>query len=76
MILSGPDITQRGFLHAPANVEFLAKAEEKLEDKLQGIAGGISDENGLNRIVRETLSDIFWSQLRRRPLILPVVMEV
>jgi len=63
-------------LHAPANVEFLARAEEKLEDKLQGMAGGISDENGLNRIVRETLSDIFWVQLRRRPLILPVVMEV
>ncbi len=40
------------------------------------MAGGISDESGLNRIVRETLSDIFWSQLRRRPLILPVVMEV
>ena len=76
-ILSGPDITQRGFLHAPANVEFLARAEEKLEDKLQGLAGGIiGDENGLNRVVRETLADIFWGQLRRRPLILPVVMEV
>ncbi len=75
-ILSGPDITQRGFLHAPNNIDFLAKAEAKLEDKLQGMAGGISDENGLSRIVRETLSDIFWTQLRRRPLILPVVMEV
>ncbi len=40
------------------------------------MVGGISDENGLNRIVHETLSDIFWMQLRRRPLILPVVMEV
>jgi ribonuclease J len=76
-ILSGPDITQRGFLHAPSNAEFLARAEEKVEDKLQGLRGGMSgDEAGISRLVRETLSDVFWTQLRRRPMILPVVMEV
>ncbi|MBW3637936.1 MAG: ribonuclease J [Armatimonadetes bacterium] len=76
-ILSGPDITQRGFLHAPSNADFLAKAEERVEDKLQGLRGGMSgDEAGISRLVRETLSDVFWTQLRRRPMILPVVMEV
>ena len=76
-ILSGPDLTQRGFLHAPANADFLSKAEQKVEDKLQGAQGGITgDVQGVSRMVRETLSDIFWTQLKRRPMILPVVMEV
>lgn len=76
-ILDGPNITQRGFLHQPANADFLERAEEKVEDKLHGLSGGAQgDMQGLQRIVRETLSDHFWTQLRRRPMILPVVMEV
>ena len=76
-ILDGPNLTQRGFLHAPANAAFLDRAEELVEDKLEklnGKAGG--DAQGVSRLVRETLNDHFWTQMRRRPLILPVVMEV
>lgn len=76
-ILNGPILSQRGFLHQPNNEDFLKKATSLVEDKLRGLKGGvIGDENGLNRIVRETLADFFWAQLRRRPLVLPVVMEV
>jgi ribonuclease J len=76
-ILKGPDLTQRGFLHQPNNEEFLKKATDILQKRLQSLEGGIlGDENGMNRIVRETLADHFWTNLKRRPMILPVVMEV
>ena len=76
-ILNGPDLTQRGFLHQPNNEEFLAKAEEIVEQRLEKMGSTITgDMNGLSRLIRETLSDHFWAQLRRRPMVLPVVMEV
>ena len=76
-ILSGPDLTQRGFLHQPNNEDFLKGATDVLRERLETLEGGIlGDENGMNRIVRQTLADHFWTQLKRRPMILPVVMEV
>ena len=76
-ILDGPNLTHRGFLHQPANAAFLDKAEELVEEKIEKLNGQISgDSAGISRVMRDTLSDHFWTQLRRRPLILPVVMEV
>jgi ribonuclease J len=75
-ILNGPNITQRGFLHQPNNADFLTKCEKLVEDRLRNTKGGISgDSNGVSRLIRDTLSDHFYAQLRRRPVILPVVME-
>jgi ribonuclease J len=75
--LKGPDLSQRGFLHQPTNEDFLRRASDILEKRLRELEGGIlGDEHGMNRIVRETLADFFWSQLKRRPMILPAVMEV
>ncbi len=76
-ILNGPDLTQRGFLHQPNNEEFLRGAGQKVVDRMKAVKGGAGgDLNGLSRLIRETLSDHFWVQLKRRPMILPVVMEV
>ena len=76
-ILDGPNLTQRGFLHAPANAAFMDRAEELVEEKIEKLNGNVAgDVQGISRLMRETLSDHFWTQMRRRPLILPVVMEV
>ena len=76
-ILDGPNLTQRGFLHAPANAAFMDRAEELVEEKIEKLNGQVAgDVQGISRLMRDTLSDHFWTQMRRRPLILPVVMEV
>ena len=77
VVLEGPDLTQRGFLHAPNAEQFMQSATERVRERLQDLAHGpVGDEQGVARIIRETLADFIGSSVRRRPMILPIVMEV
>jgi len=76
-ILTGPDLTQRGFLHQPNADEYMKRLTDEVRDKLQKLNQiPLGDEQGLGRVVRETLSNYIWTTMKRRPMILPVVMEV
>lgn len=76
-ILSGPDLTQRGFLHQPNNEEFMERATQRVRERLETLQHlPMGDEQGIARIVRETLADFIGTSVRRKPMILPVVMEV
>lgn len=76
-ILEGPTLTQRGFLHQPNNEEFLQRATEEVRDRLESLAGPhAADEQGIGRAIREVLSDLIWNSMQRKPMILPIVMEV
>jgi len=76
-ILSGPDLTQRGFLHAPNNEDFMEQAAAKVKTRLQELDRvPMGDEQGISRIIRDTLADFIGSSVRRRPMILPIVMQV
>ena len=50
----------------------VASGEVGLGVDLQAAA----DEQGIGRAIRETLADFIWSAMQRKPMILPVVMEV
>lgn len=77
VILDGPALTQRGFLHQPNNEDFIARATQKVEEKLSDLQRApLADEQGIARIIRETLADFIWANVRRKPMILPVVLEV
>jgi ribonuclease J len=76
-ILSGPDLTQRGFLHQPNAEEFMQQAAQRVRQRLEELSHvPMGDEQGVARIIRETLADFIGSSVRRRPMILPAVMEV
>jgi ribonuclease J len=76
-ILSGPDLTQRGFLHQPNSEEFMQEAADRVRTRLSEMANSpVGDEQGIARVVRETLADFIGSTVRRRPMILPVVAKV
>jgi ribonuclease J len=72
-----PDLVSRGFLSDP-NDPLLSEAREHLARALQQRRG---DEHGaeagfVKAKVRDTLSPFFHQRTKRRPMILPIVMEV
>jgi len=76
-ILNGPDLTQRGFLHQPTAEDFLSRATERVLQRLTELRNGpMADEQGVGSVIREELSDYIWTSVRRKPMILPVVMQV
>ena len=70
-VLSGPEIISRGFVHVSESEALLDKAKAEV---LKAVKGGGS-RPVLNARIKEALIRFVYSETRRRPLILPVVME-
>jgi ribonuclease J len=75
--VSGPDLTGRGFLSDP-NDPVMEAARAHLAAALrQAPEDGHAAEAGyLKSKIRDTLSRFFFDRTKRRPMILPIVMEV
>lgn len=76
-LLSGPDIVSRGFV-------YVRESEELMED-LRSVAAeaidecfyrGYSEWNQIKNLVKDDLSRFIYQRTKRRPMILPIIMEV
>jgi len=77
VVVSGPDIVSRGFVYVRDSGELLDDAREILEitiDKLQD--KGVTDWNKIKSEIRDSLGEFVWKETKRRPMILPIIMEV
>jgi ribonuclease J len=72
-ILAGPEIHARGFADSDEVFdEVIPTIEERL---ISALKEGVTDERALAQIVRRTLGRWVNAQHRRRPMIVPVVIE-
>jgi ribonuclease J len=75
-ILTGPEIITRGWVHAPEAEDLLEDARQRVTDALeQSTDAGNIDFDTLKRQVRQALGRFVNEKTKRRPMIVPVVME-
>ena len=73
-VTAGPEIQARGFVEDDAAFDpVVAKIRQAVEDSLRE---GTTDQYALQQVVRRTLGRWVNDQHRRRPMIVPVVVEV
>lgn len=76
-LVSGPDIVSRGFVYVRESDELLDEARLLVDEAVQDcIDRGKTDWGKLKSTVKEVLSDFVWKKTKRRPMILPIIMEV
>ncbi len=76
-LLAGPDIVSRGFVYVREADELLDDSAMLLQDSMEELQNkGISDWGKIKSTLRDNLSDHLWKKTRRRPMILPIIMEV
>ena len=73
-IVYGPDLDSHGVADEPE--AFLAKAAEAVRDALVGHESGRSDIGDLQKVVRQVTGKVIRAETKRRPVIIPVVMEL
>jgi ribonuclease J len=74
--VSGPDLTGRGFLHDPDD-PLMEEARAHLARALEQDGEGQRAEPGyLKAKIHDELSRFFYQKTHRRPMILPIVLEV
>jgi ribonuclease J len=71
-----PEIVTRGIVFGEGD-DSLEEAKARVTKTMaKTMKQGTSDFTVVKRAVRESLSQFFWERLKRRPMIIPVVMEV
>lgn len=77
VIVSGPDIVSRGFVYVRESDELLEEARQVVDGTLQDLVDrGITDWGRLKSATKDALSEFVWKKTKRRPMILPIIMEV
>ena len=76
-VVSGPDIVNRGFVFEEASADILEAARERVMLSLQESADAeVTDRGVLEQNIRRVLGRYFYEVTQRKPVILPVIMEV
>ncbi len=76
-ILSGPDIVSRGFVYVREAEDLMEEARDVVEDTMQYcMKHRITDWSKMKNMIRDSLGDFLWKRTKRRPMILPIIMEV
>ena len=76
-LVSGPDIVNRGFVFEETSGDILEAARERVMLSLQeSAAAEVTDRGVLEQNIRRVLGRFFYDATQRKPVILPVIMEV
>lgn len=76
-ILSGPDIVSRGFVYVKESEELMSGLKQKAAETLQYCFDNDVDEwNAIKGKVKDVLTNYIYSITKRKPMILPIIMEL
>jgi ribonuclease J len=76
-VLSGPDIVSRGFVYVREADALMEDAIDVLEETMEDLQDrNVTDWGKIRQELREKLSGYIWQKTKRRPMILPVIMDI
>ena len=76
-LVGGPDIVNRGFVHEETSGEILDVGLDLVEQAFdESAAAHVTDPSVMQQNIRRVLKKHFFEQTQRKPVILPVIMEV
>lgn len=76
-IMSGPDIISRGFVYVRESEGLLEEANRIVTSTLHRLMNeNVNEWASLKTHVKDALGRFLYEQTRRRPMILPIIMEV
>ena len=77
MIASGPDIVSRGFVYVKESEELMREARSIAEEALMNVlAKGVTDRTHFKTVIKDNLAKFIYKETKRKPMILPVIMDV
>ena len=76
-IVSGPDIISRGFVYVRESEELMEEVRSIARTVLTGaVESGVIEWNQLKTSVKDALTKYLYSKTKRKPMILPVIMNI
>jgi ribonuclease J len=77
VVVAGPDIVSRGFVYVRESEQLIEEAKVKVKIALQKCeTKGITEWASIKSNIRDAISKYLYEKTRRRPMIMPIIMEV
>ncbi|MBE6628029.1 MAG: ribonuclease J [Ruminococcaceae bacterium] len=78
LLLSGPDIVSRGFVYVREAEELMEEARQIAYDALMDVleSRGPADRMQIKKQVKDDLTKYLYAKTKRKPMILPVIMDI
>jgi ribonuclease J len=76
-VISPPELISRGFVYIRKSQDLLDEAKVRVKAMLDRTASEhVTDWSVLKNEIRKTLGEFIYGQIKRRPMIIPVILEV
>ncbi len=76
-VVAGPDIISRGFVYVRESEDLMDEAKEIVKDVLRDCEKkGICDWATMKSNIRDGLRSFLYEKTKRKPMILPIIMEI
>ena len=77
-LLAGPDIVSRGFVYVRESEGLMEEARHVLTDAVEDCLTHQrnADWSKIKLVIRDTMNEFIWKRTKRRPMILPIIMDV
>ena len=76
-LLAGPDIVSRGFVYVRESEGLMEEARNVLTDAVERcLMSRHADWSKIKLVIRDTMNDFIWKRTKRKPMILPIIMDV
>lgn len=76
-MVTSPEIISRGFVFVKDSEEFMREIHELVQSKMEELTGsGANQWNVIKRKLKDEIGHYIYAQTKRRPMILPIIIEV
>ena len=76
-VLAGPDIVSRGFVYVRGSESLMDEAKQVLNDTMDHCMDkNITDWGKIKSEIKDALGDFVWKETKRKPMIIPIIMDV
>lgn len=75
-LLSGPDLISRGFVYERESEELLEKARALAKSVCEDELKTRHDYNAIKNRIRDDLGDFIFQKTKRRPMVIPDIMDI
>lgn len=77
LVLDGPDIVSRGFVYVRNSETLMDEMQAVVDRTMEHIMERrITDWSKIKTEVKDAVGEFVWKETKRRPMILPIIMEV
>lgn len=76
-VIAGPDIISRGFVYVRESEDLMDEAREVVKKSLEKCLGNqISEWAPIKSNIKDDLREFLYEKTKRKPMILPIIMEI